>query len=116
MAGAGPNQKRSMRLSRIVDDIFRPSGVVPRKTNRKSSHTSRIPRTDKTMTPPRNPARVDCRCGCLGVREYHEAGERVRLEMLGVRATAAREPVKIGKKTTRPGFGLKPAEIGLVAV
>ena len=52
-----------------------------------------------------NPNRIDCRCGCLGVPEFHEAGERVRREMLGDRLRDALEPVMIGKRTNRPGFG-----------
>lgn len=54
----------------------------------------------------RNPLRVNCHCGCLGVREFHDAGARVRRYMLVDRIAERVEPVLPGKLTDRPGFGV----------
>lgn len=59
----------------------------------------------------RNPLKVECRCGCLGVREFHDAGARVRKAMLGRRLAAALKPVQAGKLSKRPGFGEKRAVV-----
>lgn len=56
---------------------------------------------------------VKCHCGCFGDKAFHEAGERVRREMLVDRPAERSMPVVVGKKTTRAGFGLRAADIGI---
>lgn len=59
---------------------------------------------------------VTCPCGCFGNATFHEAGKRVRREMLVDRPAERSKPVVVGKRTTRPGFGMKPSDIGLAEV
>ena len=48
---------------------------------------------------------IECRCGCLGVRDFHDAARRVRREMLVREPAKRRKPVTQGKRTDGKGFG-----------
>lgn len=68
------------------------------------------------MSPVINPRKVNCRCGCLGVQEFHEAGERIRrYAFIDRPAELASKTVVKGKLTNGAGFGVprnrKPAEV-----